>query len=85
MGGMRSSLMQVPYYQMDEYDIHPRIDKLRCWKFPAKSKVKTFLPDLTTKGWDYAGDVTLNGIKAHIWWEDVDGDRIWKCVEHYTG
>jgi hypothetical protein len=57
----------MPGWQKDEFDIHPRIDKLKCWQFPAAHPVKTFLPDLTTKGWAYAGDVPLNGHVAHIW------------------
>jgi len=55
-----------------EWDVHPRIDREKCYAFPARGDgAAPPLPDL--RGWRYGGRANLDGQPAHSWRLQVKG------------
>eukprot|EP00195_Chlamydomonas_chlamydogama_P002895 CAMPEP_0202919314 /NCGR_PEP_ID=MMETSP1392-20130828/75519_1 /ASSEMBLY_ACC=CAM_ASM_000868 /TAXON_ID=225041 /ORGANISM="Chlamydomonas chlamydogama, Strain SAG 11-48b" /LENGTH=602 /DNA_ID=CAMNT_0049612635 /DNA_START=31 /DNA_END=1836 /DNA_ORIENTATION=- len=70
-----------------EYDIHPRIDKMRCWKWAnaegaASNGATPLLPDLHK--WQYAGTVELDGRPAYIWQSQFKEGDLVSSYNFYT-
>ncbi|GAX77743.1 hypothetical protein CEUSTIGMA_g5186.t1 [Chlamydomonas eustigma] len=66
-----------------EYDIHPRIDKLKCYDFPSYAPAKTFLPNLQDS-WNFVGRTQLDGKSINIWQRELVNGEVVSTYTIYT-